>query len=256
MISGSRKNSGERQTVTDFERRATKFATKREDVDGHSDEIAAPIPDLAAAIIFGESQAPEVTGWTQAHAPHVLDRRMLVAMVTGRLMEAAIPRAVWPRSVCSRRRGPSLGRGEAKSGRESGGVSRFTCSFRRLTRTPYRAARSESRMALYPRRIGIARSTRSTGTRLVVLTSGLWATHPDALLGHCADRSPLHHRCDPKLLREVTRKIDRHLLVVGHLAVLGETLLCRHFLKDTPGGVPIKVLIPRQEQGVEEAVAP
>ena len=128
--------------------------------------------------ILGESQAPEITGWTQAHAPHVLDRRMLVAMVTGRLMEAAIPKGcsalfcLFPSDAA-----PSLVGTKAKSGGNRAAF-RFTCTFRRLTGTPYRAARSESRMALYPRRIGIARSTRSTGTRLVVLTSGLWATRP------------------------------------------------------------------------------
>ena len=75
---------------------------------------------------------------------------MPVAVVTGRLMGAAIPKGcsalfcLFPSDAA-----PSLVGTKAKSGGNRAAF-RFTCSFRRLTGTPYRAARSESRMALCP----------------------------------------------------------------------------------------------------------
>ena len=164
--------------------------------------------------------------------PHVLDRRMVVAGVAGRLMEAAIPKGclalfcLFPGGAA-----PSLVGTKAKSGGNRA-ACRFTCSFRRLTGTPYRAARSESKMAPCPRRIGIARSTRSTEQGSSCSLRGLGQPVPDALLGHCADRSPLHHRCNPKLLREVTRQVEGYLFVrdfgLGRIGLLGGKTLWRH----------------------------
>jgi type III restriction enzyme len=58
---------------------------------------AAPVHDLAAAAGgFGESQAPEVTGWAKIrHSQHALDKRTFVAKVVGHSMETLIPDGSW-----------------------------------------------------------------------------------------------------------------------------------------------------------------
>jgi len=75
------------------------------------------------------------------------------------------PRPFFKVAICDLKASfSSLFRTKAKSsGKRS--MFLFTCSLSRLTGTPYRAARSESRMTRRPRRMKIVRSTRSGGIR-------------------------------------------------------------------------------------------